>query len=597
VLEPSESEYCGSFKNLSPIYTSAKKISVSYSDSNKIIGDIIIQKLNDLKNDLIKKSKRYKQDFLDEFGKVSKTRSETLSSINYHQNLTLAKSKSSSLEITDPWVSERALVNQLEKMLKDENIYQGGMNQLFEDMENFDQHVVNQLQNVFDEYNSSKNKEYNDVKSSLQNISNVVTQLTPNKPFSYFTKKYSITSSDLWTTPRTIDNFVYKISNIHINREGVVYRQGSYFTSNWKPSWLVLTDTGYLHCFNLKNVSKSTIRQYTIHKKNTGEDIFKAGQDTYKNVDKVKTSFSVQLRYPKVTVVDSTITKNNEEQYSFSIIINNSASQVVPSTKNIEGNGNSTNNIINPNNNTSIDNNNDNNNNNTKSKKIKSNKNQVVHQIRVDTSEILEDWLTIINNKLKNIPVDSRPSMSSVLPVEEVYGSSTNLYDGNNKKQGYIPPYTATNPFNDNSNSNSNTNSPVLTNSNSVSSDAYYDDEEENNESQLSNQIYPPIKSISTLIDEVNNVNESIREEESSIPLQNQNNKPLKSVDSVKYYTGNNESSRGNELTQGENEIIVKNLITSDTNNNANIEGQDILKTIDNCVCQTSDMTLNQSAT
>jgi len=61
----------------------------------------------------------------------------------------------------------RALVNQLEKMLKDENIYQGGMNQLFEDMENFDQHVVNQLQNVFDEYNSSKNKEYNDVKVKI----------------------------------------------------------------------------------------------------------------------------------------------------------------------------------------------------------------------------------------------------------------------------------------------------------------------------------------------------------------------------------------------------------------------------------------------
>jgi len=76
---------------------------------------------------------------------------------------------------------------------------------------------------------------------SLQNISNVVTKLTPNKPFSYFTKKYSITASDLWTTPRTIDNFVYRVANITVLKEGVLYRRGSYFTSNWKPAWVVLT--------------------------------------------------------------------------------------------------------------------------------------------------------------------------------------------------------------------------------------------------------------------------------------------------------------------------------------------------------------------
>jgi len=49
-------------------------------------------------------------------------------------------------------------------MLKDENNYQGRMNKLFEDMGNFDQHIVNQLQNVFEEYNSSKNKECNNIK-------------------------------------------------------------------------------------------------------------------------------------------------------------------------------------------------------------------------------------------------------------------------------------------------------------------------------------------------------------------------------------------------------------------------------------------------
>jgi len=410
VLEPSENEYCGSFKNLSPIYTSARKIGVSYSDSSKVIGDIIIQKLNELKNLLAKKSKKYKEEFFEEFAKVSKIRSETLSAINYHQSLTMAKAKSSSLEITDPWVSERALINQLEKMLKDENSYQTRMNHLFEDMENFDQHLVNQLQSIFDEFSSSKNKECNDLKLSLQNISNIMTQLTPDEPFSYFTKKYGVTSSNLWVTPRTIDNFVYKISNIQILREGVVYRQGSYISSNWKPSWLVLTDTGYLHCFNLKNVSKSIIRQYTIHKKGTGEDIFKAGQDTYKNADKVKTNFSVQLRSPKVVAIDSSYNKDNEEQHCISIIVSNSAFNQVSGTEADEGNDESTNN---------------NDSNNAKLKKIKSNKNQIVYQLRADTSEILHDWLNVINLKLLNMPIEAQPSIKS--NIHEVKDSSNTL--------------------------------------------------------------------------------------------------------------------------------------------------------------------------
>jgi len=47
--------------------------------------------------------------------------------------------------------------------MKDENDFQSNMNNLFEDMEEFDQHIINQLQSVFDDYNSNKNKECNDV--------------------------------------------------------------------------------------------------------------------------------------------------------------------------------------------------------------------------------------------------------------------------------------------------------------------------------------------------------------------------------------------------------------------------------------------------
>ncbi|OUM68599.1 hypothetical protein PIROE2DRAFT_3747, partial [Piromyces sp. E2] len=152
--------------------------------------------------------------------------------------------------------------------------------------------------------------------------------------------------------------------------------------------------TGYLHCFNLK-LSKSTIRQFTVHKKGTGENILEAGQYTYKNGDKVKTSFSIQLRSPRVVAIDTTRSKDNEQEYTFSIIINNSAFNVIPPPQSTQSNdGNDTGSA---------------NNNNTKAKKIKSNKNQEVHVLRCDTHEILEDWLNIINLKLKDMPVEVQP--------------------------------------------------------------------------------------------------------------------------------------------------------------------------------------------
>lgn len=546
---------CGSFKNLAPIYSSAKKISISYSDSSKVIDDIIIQRLNDLKNGLIKKSKKYKQDFLNEFNKISKVRSESLISINNHQSLTLAKSKSTSLEITDPWLSERALINQLEKMVKDENDFQGVMNKLFEDMEEFDQHVVNQLQNVFDEYNSNKNKECNDVKLSLQNVSNVVQTITPNKPFSYFTKKYSITSSDLWTTPRTLENFTYKLSNIKILKEGVIYRRGNYISSNWKPSWLVLTDTGYLHCFNLKNISKSVIRQYNVHKKGNSENILKAGQDTYKNTDKdkLKTNFSVQLRSPRVIAVDSSTSKDNDKECCFSIIINNSAFNVVPSSETNEAGETTTNN-------------------NAKVKKAKSNKNQVVHQLRTDTEEIMQEWLNIINNKLKNIPLEVQPSITS---------SNINLTN---------EPCDETNAIDDENINYDNT----IDNKNEASYSYSSEDIEQSYNTPLNGQIYPPFKSISTLIEEVNNVNESLKQEESITPITNPTIKSIKSTESIKYYLDNNKRSKEEpELSPKERAILAKNIITSDTNIGTDLDVKNIEKTI-NCYCDSSDMTLNQ---
>ncbi len=52
----------------------------------------------------------------------------------------------------DPWLEERVLHSHLDLMVKHENVYQGEMNVLFEDMALFDAHVVEEMKRVMEEY-------------------------------------------------------------------------------------------------------------------------------------------------------------------------------------------------------------------------------------------------------------------------------------------------------------------------------------------------------------------------------------------------------------------------------------------------------------
>jgi len=78
-----------------------------------------------------------------------------------------------------------------------------------------------------------------------------------------------------------------------------------------------------------------------------------------------------------VIAVDSSVhTKDNDQDHCFSIIVNNSAFNVVPPTTENANDPNATNDT-------------NDNNNNAKAKKAKSNKNQVVYQLRADTEDIM----------------------------------------------------------------------------------------------------------------------------------------------------------------------------------------------------------------
>jgi len=110
----------------------------------------------------------------------------------------------------------------------------------------------------------------------------------------------------------------------------------------------------------------------------------------------------------------------------------------------------------------------------------------------------------------------------------------------------------------------------------------------------LNGQIYLPFKSMSTLIEEVNTINENIKDSNTNIAsMNNPTIKSIKSSESIKYYLDSSRNSDP-ELSPEEKAMLTKNILTSDTNIGQDIDMKDITKTMD-YFCQTgSDVTLNQ---
>ncbi len=67
----------------------------------------------------------------------------------------------------DPWLTERVVVNVLNKMIIHENSFQAFMNKMFTDIAAFDESTVQKLQTIFTEYSDFKINQYTNLSVSI----------------------------------------------------------------------------------------------------------------------------------------------------------------------------------------------------------------------------------------------------------------------------------------------------------------------------------------------------------------------------------------------------------------------------------------------
>lgn len=235
-------------------------------------------------------------------------------------------------------------------------------------------------------------------------------------PFQDFDRRYQITNSEIWSKERTLDNFNYKINPHSVIKEGVLYRQAEIRSSHWKPAWVVLTSTGYLHCFKL-NMDKKVIRMHTIKKQGSGSNIVEEGQKAYNDLKKPETYFSLKIGYNMKCVP----LKSKRGSYCFEIVIDNSstnstnpkdynaAAEEIKRKKSLFGGGSN------------------------------NNKKNILFSLRADTQEIYDSWLDKISAQAERASF----STSALVNVP----STKSMSEPSSQTESMEKPETETSPL------------------------------------------------------------------------------------------------------------------------------------------------------
>ena len=93
--------------------------------------------------------------------------------------------------------------------------------------------------------------------------------LEPSKKQDYFetfSVAHGLKHEGLWNTPMKAENFPFHAPEVKIYKQGIVYRR-SVIGLGWEPVLLVLTESGFLHQFEMKK-DKQVVKHYKTQEAN-----------------------------------------------------------------------------------------------------------------------------------------------------------------------------------------------------------------------------------------------------------------------------------------------------------------------------------------
>ena len=225
----------------------------------------------------------------------------------------------------DPWLDTKLVWEKINLLVAEEATYQDTMSLIFKEIGLYDTQVAQELHAILVQHNLLKKQELHDLMLHVKPESNLNLDLFEN-----FAVSHGLKNEALWKIRVQADDFKFDAPQIKVYKQSIVYRR-SVIGLGWEPVLLVLTESGYLHQFEMKK-EKSVVKHYkkqeserdllsgTLHKsRETSEMDQTVLDETHKpSLRYLCLNFSISLAQPRITILP---TPKKNDNFAFEITL------------------------------------------------------------------------------------------------------------------------------------------------------------------------------------------------------------------------------------------------------------------------------------
>ena len=247
------------FNNSNSLFTPLISYAKALEDETRVsankITEFTVRDIKDFRLFLVERLKHYENLIKNLTATVVKSRKDSINNIHVHEK-TGAKH-------LDPWLTSQILKNKLELTIEVENQYQSSIQEILEELHLIDIKIVSKWKSIYNEFGiiqTSKSKSIQ--KILIKALGDVESVMNDEQVIKF---QSSIVESG-FKTLQTLDSHPYKILDQKIILQGKFFRAGSIISSKYHPCYLVLTESGFLHCFkDVENLHSKLVNTRTIY--------------------------------------------------------------------------------------------------------------------------------------------------------------------------------------------------------------------------------------------------------------------------------------------------------------------------------------------
>ncbi|KNC98189.1 uncharacterized protein SPPG_06591 [Spizellomyces punctatus DAOM BR117] len=267
---------------MQPVQNQIQDMAAAHKATATYIHERVIRRLKSLKQQVHEQRRHYQHTFGQLVRDVTTSRHDTIGILGKHDRTSRRTGTSSSAvshtgptvmaaepilpptkDNVDPWLIYLRIQAQLRKMIEGENIFQERILHFHREIAQIDAGIFDTLRQTIDQYLTTIGMQGSAAATHGSSLRSLLNNTDCFGPFARFSETFEVLTAPVFTTERKLEDFPYPLRAIRIEKQGILYRPGTVRKGHWKPVVAVLTESGWVHCFDTK-LSRLTRRATSV---------------------------------------------------------------------------------------------------------------------------------------------------------------------------------------------------------------------------------------------------------------------------------------------------------------------------------------------